>query len=354
MNETTNYRLKKPEGNENVSIETINNNMDVIDEALYEAAESLRESATKEYVDQQITLITETGIPKLNVYPILQIATEDGQTEFEITLETFDAATDTVLIQSGRAMLFPNADFSVVDNKVVLREGVPKDVTIGIYVFKNVPLGEDGSVSGKVIGVGTMPLNRLENMPTAEQVGAFGYFPANYKTNLNEFTELGSFIHYQKLTNGIDTTYGIVWNMRGATDEYRIQYQFDAVAKRTYERYCVDGVWSDWGTPYLPRTGGEVNGPLSLINGNVLRIFHQDYRTEIHQYNKDAYVRSTDGNNYADIVVGLKSAPFYNVLIDGVAAQYLLYGTHNVTTGTWDLWSGNSALTTDYIYQQYE
>lgn len=115
------------------------------------------------YVDQQITLVTATGIPKLNVYPLPVEATEDGQTVFNINLSTFDAVTDTVLVQSGITLLSPNRDYSVVDGTVVLTNGVPAGRTLDIWVFKNVPMGDDGSVSGKVIAPGTLPLDRLED-----------------------------------------------------------------------------------------------------------------------------------------------------------------------------------------------
>lgn len=85
---------------------------------------------------------------------------------------------------------------------------------------------------------------------TASDIGAFGSFPSNYKTDLNEFTELGSFMHTQKLTNGNDVTYGVVWNIRGETSGYMIQYQFDAASKATRKRSYVDGVWSAWALEY--------------------------------------------------------------------------------------------------------
>lgn len=118
-------------------------------------------AATPEYVDEQIALVTSTGIPKLMVYPLSAIAETEGQTVFTIDLSTFDATTDTVFVQSGRTMLAPEQDFNIVDNTVVLVEGVPAGRTITIYVFKNVPMGEDGSVSGAVIADGTIPASAL-------------------------------------------------------------------------------------------------------------------------------------------------------------------------------------------------
>ena len=117
---------------------------------------------TKEYVENQINMVIETGISKLRIYPLSSIATTEGQKEFTISLDTFDNETDTVLVQSGRTMLFPNQDFTISDDKVVLDEGVPKDRVIGIYVFKNVPMGKDGAVSGKSIAKNSLPLDRTE------------------------------------------------------------------------------------------------------------------------------------------------------------------------------------------------
>lgn len=119
-------------------------------------------ATTEAYVDQQILLVTETGIPKLMVYPLPVTATEDNQTVFPIGLDTFDSGTDTVLVQSGRTMLFPQLDYTISEGNVVLTEGVPIDRVIGIYVMKNVPLGEDGSVSGKVIANDTVSLKALK------------------------------------------------------------------------------------------------------------------------------------------------------------------------------------------------
>ena len=117
---------------------------------------------TKEFVEEQLAIVMETGVSKLQIYPISCTATVDNQTVFNIDLESFDKETDTVLVQSGRTMLFPSQDFTINENTVVLNEGVPKDRVIGIYVFKNVPMGKDGSVSGKSIAKNSLPLDRME------------------------------------------------------------------------------------------------------------------------------------------------------------------------------------------------
>lgn len=117
------------------------------------------------YVDEQIALITQTGIPKLTIDVLPVVATTDNQTVFEIVHDTFDILTDTVAVQSGMLKLSPNRDYTIEGNTVVLTNGVPAGRTLDIWIFKNVPMGDDGSVSGKVIADGTLPLSALEKMP---------------------------------------------------------------------------------------------------------------------------------------------------------------------------------------------
>lgn len=125
------------------------------------------------YVDNQIASITETGIPKLLIYPIETQATVDNQTEFEITLTGFDKATDTVFVHQGGSSPLPPSAFMVdaraEGNFIVLDNGVPLGHKMVIYVFKNVPLGEDGSVSGEVIAPNSIPVDRL--MTTSDDSG---------------------------------------------------------------------------------------------------------------------------------------------------------------------------------------
>ena len=121
----------------------------------------INNAASVDYVDNQIASVMSTGIPKLQVYALPLIEGTEGQTEFIIDLATFDINTDTVLVQKGMLLLNPDGDYTVVDNKVVLGEGTAAGQTIGIWVFKNVPAGEEGTVSGVVIRPGTITADKL-------------------------------------------------------------------------------------------------------------------------------------------------------------------------------------------------
>lgn len=132
--------------------------------------DELKGLASEKFVRELVASMGgSTGIPKLQVYPIPLITATEGQTEFMIDLSsfglTYDPQTDTVLVQKGNLLLNPNGDYLIIGQFVVLTEAVKAGTTVGIWVWKNVPIGEEGSVSGTVIAPGTIPLNRLEKIP---------------------------------------------------------------------------------------------------------------------------------------------------------------------------------------------
>jgi len=118
------------------------------------------------YVDEQITLVTETGIPKLNVYEYKFPNLPAGTTEVEIPLETFDERTDTVKLYINS--VYRDSDFyTISDKKIILNEALSSVSKVTIEVWKNVPIGDDGSVSGTVIAIDTLPQNRVKGLTTA-------------------------------------------------------------------------------------------------------------------------------------------------------------------------------------------
>jgi hypothetical protein len=120
----------------------------------------------KNYTDNEIiSAISSLGVSKtlLEILP-LQTATVEGQTEFYIDYETFDASTDKILVQNGARLLYPNVDFTAYGNKVTLVEGVPLGRTIGMYLFKDVVVPySDYAVSGSTIVDGTITKDKLSS-----------------------------------------------------------------------------------------------------------------------------------------------------------------------------------------------
>lgn len=123
--------------------------------------DSTVESNAKAYTDQQIAMVTATGIPKLVSYSYILTATTNGQTDFDIPLSTFVPATDTVLVGQNRTWLEATA-YSIGDfdsngiYTIRLSEGVATGAQLGVLILKNVPIGPNGSVSGSVIADGTI------------------------------------------------------------------------------------------------------------------------------------------------------------------------------------------------------
>ena len=74
----------------------------------------------------------------------------------------------------GRGLLLPNSDFTVSGNVVTVVDAWNAGDVGGLLILKNVPMGEDGSVSGAVIAPGTIPASALsEEYLPLNDVGAF-------------------------------------------------------------------------------------------------------------------------------------------------------------------------------------
>lgn len=132
----------------------------------------------KSYTDQQISLVTETGIPKLVSYPLLVTATADNQKVFEIPLDLFDANTDTLLVAINRAVL-DSTQYTVTNTvrneagevtqraKLTLLSGVAATSEVTMVVLKNVPIGPEGAINGAVLAVDSVPINRVSGLEEA-------------------------------------------------------------------------------------------------------------------------------------------------------------------------------------------
>ncbi|MGG6309781.1 hypothetical protein [Paenibacillus macerans] len=157
--------------------ESFRANISELDTRVNVAQETAEEAvpAANAYTDQQIALVTETGIPKLVSYPLLVTAATDGQTEFEIPLDTFDAVTDTLLVSINRATL-DSTRYTVTNTvrdgsgqvtqraKITLLSGIKVGSKVAMVVLKNVPIGPDGAINGAVLAVDSVPVNRVSGL----------------------------------------------------------------------------------------------------------------------------------------------------------------------------------------------
>lgn len=123
------------------------------------------------YVDDQIQLVTETGIPKLASYEYTLTATQDGQTDFDIPLSTYDNQNDTVILFKGRGILDKkDGDYQIRDFnsdgtytiRLSSNEVVKSGDTLFLLIMKNVPIGPEGSINGAVLAVDSIPADRIK------------------------------------------------------------------------------------------------------------------------------------------------------------------------------------------------
>lgn len=124
---------------------------------------NIAEQNSKAYTDQQITLVTETGIPKLNLYEYKFNNVAIGTTEIEIPLETFDKQTDTVKVYINTVPRDTDY-FTVGTNKIILHDSLTVESKVTIEIWKNIPIGEEGSVSGQVIAIDSLPVDRVQGL----------------------------------------------------------------------------------------------------------------------------------------------------------------------------------------------
>jgi hypothetical protein len=157
--------------NDTFNIQTmLNDNWDKLDGAVGGGFQQ-----AKAYTDEQISLVTATGIPKLVSYPLQVTAAEDKQTTFEIPLDTFDSATDTLIVVINRAFLDASqytvkgavrddAGALVKRAELVLAKGVTEGSELSLLVMKNVPIGEDGAINGAILAKESVPIDRVRGL----------------------------------------------------------------------------------------------------------------------------------------------------------------------------------------------
>ena len=113
---------------------------------------------------------------KMKMYTHTQTATVDNQTEFDILIDSFDKDEDAIKVYVGMLTLHRDVDFTISDlNKIVLNEGVNVGETITTDIFKQVEqTGEETLISGLAIEKGSIPLDKLAELPVPISAGGTG------------------------------------------------------------------------------------------------------------------------------------------------------------------------------------
>lgn len=234
---------------------------------------NIAEQNAKAYTDQQIQLVTETGIPKLVSYTYRLIAAEDGQKEFEIPLETFDLETDTIMVYQNSTFL-SSARYTIEDKIILLNEGVMSGTEIVIIVLKNVPIGEEGAINGRVIAQNSLPMDRVIDLSSElstidQRINEVEQSANNNATAINDldsnavkrfrgiwaYEDLNNYttpgVWYLSNEGGHDNAppglrYFLLVVLPGHSDTYLTQFAIDITARQFYMRTRRMQEWHEW------------------------------------------------------------------------------------------------------------
>lgn len=161
---------------------------------------------SKYYTDQQIQLVTETGIPKLVRYEYTLYPTTENQTTFEIPLDIFDAETDSEVVVKNTVTLDPNEDYTIEGKNIVLNEPVPLNTRLTVFIYKNVPIGEEGAINGAVLANGTIAFEKLDEA-TKNLINNFMSHSEDYVKHTAYAVASGSANAYSVTLNPAPTSY---------------------------------------------------------------------------------------------------------------------------------------------------
>ena len=116
--------------------------------------------------------IIKTGVAKLVMYSYDIKLSKDTQ-KVNIPYDRFDSATDTLKVYVN-GIAIPNEYYTItnpIENEgtitngyIVLNEIKPSETIIRFEIWKNVPSGEEGGVSGSIIAENSIPMNRVTGL----------------------------------------------------------------------------------------------------------------------------------------------------------------------------------------------
>ena len=112
----------------------------------------------KEYTDDTVVDVNG-GQLKIARYVYLLRAAE-GQTIFNIPLSTFDKDEDFMMFTTNTVM--PDEGFTITNSSIIFDEGLKEGTTVRIFIIKNIPVGEEGTVNASILKPGTITEDLLD------------------------------------------------------------------------------------------------------------------------------------------------------------------------------------------------
>lgn len=345
----------KPQLSEGVSEETLihfvieTNNVDAVELAI----DPTIIIASRQYVDEkvaehkeQITAavqdledlvesIVQTGVAKLVRYSYTIPATTDGQTELEIPLATFDQDTDTVLLIRDSIVLYETVDYTISNRKIILNTpiGNAADTSFYLLILKNVPVGEEGGVSGGVITDGSIAKRKLEQtlqdkIGNSWQKGVYNNVDV---TNLGVHTATKSLIFYAQ--EWVTTNVGVLY-IRIPAPAFWGTIEVDVSA-------AFNNINAAGGAKFIYHIG-KSNSTVYLNKKDVISIspyFADQYHQDIIMFDDNGFsiriLKAPQANNTLSIKVTINAASVNeNDVFSVVKNMHLLYEDTGSPTNT--------------------
>lgn len=224
------------------------------------------EENLKAYTDEQVQLITASGIPKLQSYRY-SLTASANQTVFNIPLQTFSTDTDTVMIFRNTVLLEPS-DYTVTDTQFTLTEAGNVGDTLALIILKHVPIGEDGSVHGKVIANNTISESKLD-LPLQgkidRKVNRFFWYNGE---DLNTAKGGGIYAVLSGKNKPSGTAEIGVLFVNDYSPDWLVQEYYDIGNRQSYKRVFGGGTtWHEW-VKDVTQSDLIANSELSTVKSN--------------------------------------------------------------------------------------
>ena len=120
-------------------------------------------------IKESVSSIAKTGVAKLVQYSY-DIELNENTQRINIPYEKYSSVTDTLKVYVN-GLAIQNDQYTITDpvendgivtnGYIVLKAEKPTGTIVRIEVWKNVPSGEEGEISGNIIAQNSLPLNRI-------------------------------------------------------------------------------------------------------------------------------------------------------------------------------------------------
>ena len=230
---------------------------------------------------ESVAGIIKTGVAKLVQYSY-DIELSENTKKVNIPYERYSSVTDTLKVYVN-GLAIQNDQYTITDpvendgivtnGYIILKIERPAGTIVRIEVWKNVPSGEEGEVSGNIIAKNSLPLNRIIGIKDmmnnkANITSTLTNKNVTNNTDFNDIVETGIYNigNTKDMANNPNISWGILTVIR--SNEY-IRQEFTQLcldqnySGRTFVRARDDyNVWTDWKKIEFTNDSGWIGLPL--------------------------------------------------------------------------------------------